>query len=282
MLTLNDYKNKPGRIVRKMQHFGYAANRSLYWEWTNPKNFGDWIGPLIFEAKTGKKPIYSPVYRKVHPWGIFITAGSIMASITESEIAMVWGSGIMNSNENFKRPRKIFAVRGPFTRSRCISLGYKCPPCYGDPGILLPEFLKPSNENPIYKLGIIPHFVDFATAYELFLNNEDVLVIDVRQPVHQVVREIEKCKRTVSSSLHGLIVSHSYFRPSAWVNFGPTLAGDGVKFADYFAAAKISNLPTSTFIDKGASVEELIATAEQAPFPNNSTLMRNLLSECPF
>ncbi|KAF5280088.1 hypothetical protein FQR65_LT15078 [Abscondita terminalis] len=107
---------------------------------------------------------------------------------------------------------------------------------YGDPALLLPLWLKPS-EKKKYKLGIIPHWgeVDF------FMENYGHLyqIIDLRtKNVEEIVEEIAKCEYVLSTSLHGLIVAHAYGIPALWIKKG-YIGTDGFKFKDYFSSVNI-------------------------------------------
>src|SRR5699024_370867 len=130
--------------------------------------------------------------------------------------------------------------RGPLSRARCLELGYDCPDVFGDPAILLPRYLLGNGANPAYKIGVIPHYVNMDEARRRLPRSSDVLLIHVMRPVQDVVKDICNCAFTVSSSLHGLIVSHAFGVPSAWIAMEAPLAGDGVKFLDYYASAGIA------------------------------------------
>ena len=67
------------------------------------------------------------------------------------------------------------------------------------------------------------------------------MVINLLDDIDTVTENITSCGYTVSSSLHGLIVSHAYNVPSLWVNFSDDkLVGDNIKFKDYFSSVDIS------------------------------------------
>ncbi len=272
---INPYKQKLGVHTRLLQRCGVFNGRNLYWRRSNPRNFGDLIGPYLYRAITGKQPLhFRPKFPP--PATTYMSAGSIMDSIKRDNTAIVWGSGIIFSNDHFKKPRKILAVRGPRTRDRCIELGYACPEIYGDPGILLPYFYRPE-KIPEFDLGLIPHVFDRDFIIEKYTNDDRVCIIDVTKPVEEVVDQILSCKRCVSSSLHGLIVSHAYGRPCAWVKFSDKLTGDGVKFLDYYASSE-SNLISRD----PPPISELLDVSQSSPVPNTDALRDRLLDACPF
>jgi len=166
----------------------------------------------------------------------YTIAGSNLGNTNENVI--VWGSGIKFREQFIKKPKKVLAVRGPITRQRLLELDIACPEIYGDPALLLPEIYK-SKVIKEYELGIIPHFVDFKEVKKNLSKISDILIINVLKPIEEVIDNICKCRRTISSSLHGLIVSHAYNIPSLWVEFSKSLSGDNCKFIDYFLSVDI-------------------------------------------
>lgn len=289
MKRSDDIWQRPAKLgpLRLAQKAGLCNARNMYWAWYNPRNFGDWIGPLIYEWRTGNEPYhFRPKKFNVGFGKMFFTAGSIMRKIRVDNCATVWGSGIIHQNDTFSRPHEILAVRGPRTRARCIELGYDCPPVYGDPGIILPKIF-PDTGIATTRLGIIPHYVHLDTVRKKFLADsqieKSVKIIDVRKPVQEVVEQIMDCNVTVSSSLHGLIISHAYGRPSAWVTFnGDPLDGDSIKFVDYYEGTGCFDSVEPHLIDETFSMERIEQIAKLSPQPDTSKMANRLLDVCPF
>lgn len=149
----------------------------------------------------------------------------------------VWGSGIIKADAEFGEA-EFLAVRGEYTKNRLKELGYNLPSTLGDPALLLPLVYKPNNKKK-YKLGIIPHFVHYNELKHF--ENSFIKVINLLDPIEKVVDEISMCEKTISTSLHGIIVSHCYNIPSLWFTFDTKnkLFGDDIKFLDYFSSVDL-------------------------------------------
>lgn len=202
-------------------------------------NFGDILGKYIVEKISRKS-----ITRVLHPsmrrykWFMkhYLTVGSILEVANKNSV--VWGSGIIRRYDFIKKA-KFLAVRGPITRKRLLELGYKVPELYGDPAILLPLFFN-SNPQKKYKLGIIPHYVDYEEVWKKFKDHNELKIIDLLTcNVEDVLHEILECECIISSSLHGVIVPHAYGIPALWVIFSDKLGGDNIKFYDYFESVNI-------------------------------------------
>lgn len=147
----------------------------------------------------------------------------------------VLGSGIITLRDE-PCPDAVYEfVRGPLTRNRVIECGGLCPEIYGDPGLLLPR-LVPSHRKTV-DVGLVPHFVDYETTKHRFPNEHVVNLLNA-DPM-QVVEAITKCKKIVSSSLHGLVCAHAYDIPAAWIQLSNLVKGDNAKFYDYFSSLQI-------------------------------------------
>lgn len=219
-----------------LQKYGIIKDKSTvlayWWSGENNMNFGDIVTPYLIEKITGKKAVLcSPNCLR----DFYLMTGSIIRRAGRHSI--VWGTGMMFRQQMIKRPKEVHAVRGPLTRARLLELGYECPEVYGDPALLLPRFYSPARKKK-YKLGIIPHFIDYKNVTER-VADADIHVINLLAPVEEVVNEILQCEWTISSSLHGVIVSQTYGIPSHWVKFSTNIAGDDTKYKDYFLSVGI-------------------------------------------
>jgi pyruvyltransferase len=160
-------------------------------------------------------------------------------------------------------------------------MGYSCPKIFGDPGLLLPRFFSPAVETR-FQVGLVPHYIHIDRVLELYDEDPEILVIDVRREVEAVVSDILSCSVIASSSLHGLLVSHAYGIPAFQLEFSESLAGDGTKFDDYFLSVGIENPPSPLTMTSKTPGAELRAFAEELESPQIEHLLEPLLASCPF
>lgn len=271
----------PPAVQRLAQRAGFINDRNLFWACRVERNFGDWLAPYIFKYLSQSEPVFCKP-QSLWIGEVYFTIGSIFHHIKKSDVAIVWGSGIINRNIDFKRPKRIHAVRGPLTRRRCHALGVHCPPIYGDPAILMPLFYSPGRRTR-KKIGIIPHFVDFASCEAIFRDVPDLRLIDVLRHPEQVIDDIVSCERIASSSLHGLIIAHAYGIPAVRLVVSENIKGDGVKFEDYRLSLG-NSFPLRTIACKGEwDTEHVIqATLEESAIPCFRKMQMSLLDCCPF
>ena len=273
----------PSRAIRTAQRLGLTNRQNLVWSWYEPRNFGDWIGPYLFKAMTGKTPLHYPGrHKKLSRARALVTAGSILRHIQSDNVYSVWGSGIISQQDVFARPYKVLAVRGPMSRKRLIELDYPSTEVFGDPAVLMPYVLPPCGINKKYDVGIIPHYSSLAKVQNNLGRMEEVLIIDVTQRIDEVVRQIQQCKTTLSSSLHGIILSHAYHVPSTWIEADVSLQGDNVKFTDYYLSCG-ENVPEKPLsLDYVGGIHGLKAAGDCGTLPDHSRLVGPLWQSCPF
>lgn len=263
----------------------------LFW-WSEPKlmgkskeNYGDLIGKYLVEKISNKRVVW------VNPktWHfidyfqpIYFTAGSILAHVNKK--CVVWGSGIIQKNQ-IVTSADFLAVRGPKTRQNLLNQGFDIPEIYGDPALLMPDYYSPS-KNKVYSIGFVPHYTDYELVYSWYKNEKDVIVIDLMTNNIEVTTDLFlQCERIISSSLHGLIVSHAYGIPAIWVKFSDKLFGDGIKFQDYFESVGIKSyipLQFNTRFDK-SEIEGIFLSFESNPDDKVlDSCKKALMSVCPF
>lgn len=245
-------------------------------------NFGDMLSPYILEKISGKKCVYQEQSEDITT---IMAIGSILG--TDVSNSVVWGNGFAwkyNDTEVVTKPLDICAVRGKLTRDKLIENGIDCPEVYGDPALLLPKFYNPKIEKK-YRLGIIPHIVDYEEVckhYEDILP-DDVTIIDLRllitdNTIESVIDKILECEKTISGSLHGLIVSNAYGVDSLWVEFSKKIQGDGFKFWDYFSCTDVKPYLPINPMETDESLESIIS---RIPKCNITADLDSLYNSCP-
>ncbi|WP_417558885.1 polysaccharide pyruvyl transferase family protein, partial [Mesoflavibacter zeaxanthinifaciens] len=172
-------------------------------------------------------------YRYLGFGKVVLSIGSILV-FQEDRRVVVWGSGILSKTLKFGNA-KFLAVRGFRTIDKLKELNYNIPEVVGDPALLLPLVYQPKAKEK-YKLGVIPHYIHYEELK--MLNSENIKIINLLQNVEDVINDINACEYIISTSLHGVIVSHAYGIPSLWIEFDSAnkLSGDNIKFEDYFSS----------------------------------------------
>lgn len=94
-----------------------------------------------------------------------------------------------------------------------------------------------TNTNKSKQVVIIPHFVEYDYFYELYSAQFDILNVRTKD-VKSFVDQLNKYKYVLSTSLHGLIISHAYGIPAIWIKHG-WICSSEFKFHDYFSAVGI-------------------------------------------
>ena len=268
-------------VIRAMQRLGLLQRRSMFWWWDRPINFGDWIGPLIYEWRTGVRPFFRSVGGQVRG-RYFVSVGSILHLGHKPRCAVVWGSGSLSDRHPTCIPAAIHAVRGPGTRALLSRNGVKCPDIYGDPGILIDRILGGRRAEPEHDLGIIAHFHEADALPRELVAEPSVLKIDVARDVQAVHSDIARCRAVASSILHGLVVAHALGVPALWVRFKPGAHLSEFKFRDYFAGVGHGDTPAPVLVAGSVSARDLVSRALAAPRPDLFRPAERLLAACPF
>lgn len=267
------------RRQEEVGEFDDGTHIPMHW-YSAKLNFGDWIGPQMVQAYSGRQPIQSN--RPGTSARMLCSVGSILGWINRHNVD-VWGSGLMRpltSKEIDVRKRlkgiKIHAVRGKLTRRELQeSLGWEVPEVYGDPALLLPDIIIP-REAKHHEVVVVPHYVHLPK-----INHDAVSgrVIDVRNDVKSVVEQLAGAKAVVSSSLHGLIVAQAYGVPWVWMDISDhQLGGKDFKFEDFFSCLDREAVSRVQITKEELATIDLAALAQRAALPEleiDLTLLRD-------
>lgn len=274
------------------------------------QNFGDSINPILVERLFNvdvehKSPLEADLL------GIGSIAQTLFANKAnilninlkkyfKYSTVNIWGSGFNGSPEYFakKRPhyrqpetfaRKIkpLAVRGKFSKNRIEQINNTTynDVVLGDPGLLISNLY----EKPIvkkYKLGIIPHYVDFQNPIFAKIHEEipNSIIINMKDDPFKIIEEISECESIISTALHGLIAADSFNIPNAWVSVSNNIVGEGYKFKDYYSVFDIEN-PTNFDLNSTEINKEFVDNIfenYQITSDKVSALKEGLIKSFPF
>jgi pyruvyltransferase len=241
-------------------------------------NFGDELTTDIIERLFSKKCELVDIDD-----ADLYAVGSIIEVIDrkKSKKSYVWGSGFIRSDDKCNNKNLEFrAVRGVLSREGLEKKYNKIP--LGDPGLLSSLIYE---RGPIRgkKIGIIPHYVDEEEDIlaKAKIDNENYLIISVKDTPENVTKKITECKLILSSSLHGLIVSDSFNIPNVHLKLSDKLTGGDFKFKDYYSALNRdykSILATDIYDVK--KIDKLFA--EYKPIENLKKIQIKLMKSFPF
>lgn len=251
-----------------------GSSVSMYWS-SSVMNVGDWCGPQLVQAMTGRTPIQ--VDRPgVSPRALY-SVGSILGWIKRNNVD-IWGSGLMQplTKDEIAERRKlkgieVHAVRGRMTKEHVErDLGWEVPEVFGDPALLLPRYF-PGSQESTGKPLLIPHNVHRKKFQDLAPEVRDgyVDIVDVRRDLAHVLGQVSGASAVISTSLHGVIFAQAYGVPWVWLDIEDApLWGGGFKFADFFTTLKGAE-PAQTKMPGDAIPDiDLKALASQTVLPD--------------
>ncbi|MBP0495698.1 polysaccharide pyruvyl transferase family protein [Pararoseomonas indoligenes] len=258
-----------------------SHNRPIWLHWAKSKvvdaNWGDALNPVLVSYLAQRPVLHAKELPSGTEESIYSAIGSHLSKSNANWT--VWGTGFIDSADTIKAaPREIAAVRGPLSRRKLQELDVDCPEIFGDAAIFFPCMHQPPREVR-WELGVIQHVREAGVvplpAQDEFLS---VKVIDITGELTAVIDEITSCRRIVSSSLHGIIASHSFGVPATWVKFSDKPVGDGFKFKDYWAS--VGRFDIEPFIPTAETTMKDLA-ALRSPIANAIDTDK-LIAACPF
>ncbi|MBX2959491.1 MAG: polysaccharide pyruvyl transferase family protein [Flavobacteriales bacterium] len=285
LFLIKSYLFKMTLLLNKL--YNSFSNSIVLW-WHNNDgtfNFGDELNPYLISRVSKKRVLRAQsLWNRFQIRKIYVCIGSVISKANKNTI--VWGAGIISRDEII-RDSIYLAVRGPLTQQRMIECGITPPDVVGDPALLLPLYYQPKTTKK-YMLGIIPHIIDFELVKNQLQENNEIVLIDFTKNIENTIDLICSCETIISSSLHGIIVANAYNIPAIWVAFSNQLAGDDVKFYDYFLSVgenekieKISidiELLNTNLLNSLRKFSKIIHPKKESI----DTIQKNLLSCVPF
>lgn len=221
--------------------------------YSDSKNFGDLLTPYILETYNVRSVI-APV-EEAQVIGI----GSIMDRVTPAYTGALWTTGSVSLGPQMLNQRvKIYALRGVLSQRRV-----QAPPCIlGDGGLLVHRLARKRKRHATYKLALVPHIVDYQTVQKnvRLSQRPDVLLINLREPVHKVLADIDACDAIASSSLHGLIAGDALGKPTIQfrVSTSCRIIGGSFKYEDYYSAFE-ETLPEPLTLCPRTKLEDVLS-----------------------
>lgn len=213
--------------------------KNLFWQSQLSHNLGDRLSPIIFQMISGEKPIHV-TNECEEPYYSFV--GSHLGA-QMGENATIWGTGILRSKDKPSPEPNYLAVRGPLTREAVLRYGGECSEIYGDPLALLPKYLPLPKGNKT-KIGISLHWREKENVK--LPDDSKFIALDIQSDTMDFLANLSLCESVLSSSLHGLIISHAYGVPATWIQPTNEPLGDGVKFRDYLLSVDLNPSPSSS------------------------------------
>lgn len=252
------------------------------WWWTEATNFGDLLAPWLVRRISGREVVYSNKYERC-----YVVIGSVLGQVRRH--AVVWGAGSFGSElvgrfrginvQRFSGKARYCAVRGPLTRNKLHMAGIDCPPVYGDPALLVPDYYTPQVAKT-HEIGLVLRWsesewfdsLDIPGVRKIFLKTGDV---------EGTIQALLSCRRVVSSSLHGLILADAYGIPNVWLASN-TPKGLEFKYWDYLISVDKCRAPVQ--IDPGFGQWPLSRMLDELPFDGRPIRidLQRLRDACPF
>ena len=228
--TNKNYSNSSFLLNKNITSINKSNIIKLYWYGNNyDPNGGDFFGKWLLQ-KMGYKVSFSYIPD-------IVVCGSILSFKYIKSNTKIWGVGFHNYKDfirGAKNQSSFYAVRGKLTFNK---LNLTSNIVLGDPGLLLSRFFLPKSKK-IYDKCIISH----NTEYEYFLKefgNKYYIINMGTNDIEKIANSINKCNFTFSSSLHGIIFSHSLDIPSVHLEYRELYSKKNFKFKDYYSVLDI-------------------------------------------
>ena len=180
----------------------------------------------------------------------FAIVGSIAFRAIQTPNTILLGVGTIRKGElapesSLATGVQVVGVRGPFSRDAFLSKYGINPEIVGDPGLYLSmvfqEEIKVARQHKksTKELCFISHVREKAQFSDMFKEFKH-LTISAGGNIRIIVKFMATCKAVVSSSLHGVVFSHSMSIPAVAIKVSEKIAGGDWKFYDYYYGINVT------------------------------------------
>jgi len=175
--------------------------------WKGKPNFGDLLTPLLLKRFCNLSSEWSDS-SAAHLIGV----GSILEKLDNDRCYIIAGSGFLKEGSKRENGRDwILGLRGPLSLKRIKVPSSNSGIVLADPGLLADELVP--LEDKVHDLGIVSHWSDTTLSLNPTFLKYKPLIINVADDPLKVISQIGKCKKIVSSSLHGIILADAFGIP---------------------------------------------------------------------
>jgi pyruvyltransferase len=239
-------------------------------------NYGDVLAPFIFKKHNIKLVHTDYEHSQV------CTMGSLLHVMPKDYKGYIWSLGFMYPTHTLHLEKDPICVRGKLSLRQFKNDTSNT--VLGDGGLLVERVYNPDVKKQ-YKLGIFANYCDIQNNdefenYKIF-KNPDVLLIDPRNYVETVIRDIKKCHNIISSSLHGLIscdsfgINHNIFSARE-TKLAIHQLQDSFKFKDYYSIYGIEFQKPTLYLDNNTSIEQCLSICRPVLKPNLECIKERL------
>jgi pyruvyltransferase len=211
-----------------------ARTVNAYW-WTGRPNFGDLLTPLLLERFAHVPVNWAPADE-----ADAVVIGSVLEHMPKGYTGVIAGTGKMFEETPLDlSAANVLALRGPLSAK-----GIKGNYALGDCALLANELVV---VDKTYHLGIVPHWSDKKLEHRPEFQKYQPRIIRPTGDPLEVLREIGRCRKIVTSSLHGAIVADSFGIPRRIeLADGLVKEGGAFKFRDHQEALHMKFNPGVT------------------------------------
>lgn len=243
---------------------------------SNTGNLGDIFGYLAIEKLT-KEPIRRcgiPQKDEINQQTLLLV-GSILNHIRPNQNALIYGPGFITPEDNPKRLKgnRIIGVRGKLSK-KIIEKEFPeiTIKVSSDPGLLMKSLMTPDfKAAKSIQLGAIVHSVDRAQYLQSSFNH--IPIVEHYKGLEHFLKSIADYTHLISTSLHGVIFSHSLGIPVLPVAISNKITGGSFKFNDYLSSVNIKPKKQLMMLHQAPRNErQLIELIEGHPQPNRDLI----------